>query len=120
MDEGKPQPRKVAEDEQPLEERDLVFVRGPTERGDGYSVIRSRTGNVEVGELRALRSGQPIQGEVVSLTPISGHDQLFEVDVLVEPPKEQRGRVGPARVTSNAYRQNWDAIFGGQPEDELN
>ena len=121
MDEGKRQPSSaVGEDDKPLEDRDLVFVQGRDDEGDSFRVIRSRTGQIEVGELRPLKAGQAIHGEVVSLSPVEGHEQLFDVDVLVAQPEQSRGRVGPAKVASKAYRKNWDSIFGGGGSGALN
>lgn len=99
---------------QALADRDVVLVHG--ESPTGLRVIRSRRGQIELGEVRALREGQPIHGEVVRLQP-TDTERVFEVDVVVEPPAD-RGRSGPAQVASAAYRAQWDAIFGTPAADE--
>jgi hypothetical protein len=91
-----------------LEDRDLVLVHSESETG--VRVIRSRRGSLEVGEIRALREGQPISGEVVRLAPTE-EERVFEVDVMLEA-QPRRQKSGPAQVASAAYRAQWDAIFG--------
>lgn len=101
--------------ERPLEQRDLVLLHSRSETG--VRVIRSRAGNLEIGELRAMREGQPISGEVVRLAP-TDKESLYEVEVVLEA-RPERGRSGPAQVATAAYRAQWDAIFG-QRDDTLN
>lgn len=118
---------------------DVVLLHSPTESGDGIRVVRKRQDTIELGELRPMREGQPIHGDVVRLTPREDHALLFDCEVVVpsharkepqetkpsapalpaatarapersEPTKVQHK--GPPRVTSDAYRGGWDAIFG--------
>lgn len=108
---------------------DVVLLHSPTESGDGVRVIRKREDTIELGELRPMREGQPIHGEVVRLTQREEHGLLFDCEVMVPRPAQkpaQKGAAteqktqapralahkGPARVTSDAYRGGWDAIFG--------
>lgn len=90
---------------------DVVYVHEPNEAGDGYHVLRQRQERFEVGEIRPLRQGRPIQGELVRLTPRQEGSRLFDVDVLYEPPRAP-AHAGPAHVTSEHYRHGWDEIFG--------
>lgn len=107
--------------------KDVVLLHSPTESGDGMRVIRKRDDAIELGELRPMREGQPIHGEVVRLTQREEHAMLFDCEVLVPRAKEakeetpalqskteapQLAHKGPARVTNDAYRGGWDAIFG--------
>ena len=92
---------------------DVVYVHSPCESGEGYNIIRQRSDRLEVGELRTLREGKPVVGELVKLTPRTGHDRLFDCEVLVESSPARLSRGGPAKVSSEAYRDNWDQIFGG-------
>ncbi|MBI4953033.1 MAG: hypothetical protein HY908_13445 [Myxococcales bacterium] len=118
----------------------MVFVYGKTEPDEGLRVLRARpNGDVEVGQLRSVREGQPIHGELVRLEQRPEHAQLFDVDVLLEAPSPsasgvaddhaaapaavpqepaptaRRPRAGPPQVASPAYRRNWDRIFGAWP-----
>jgi hypothetical protein len=95
------------------EDRDVVYVHSRCNSGEGYNVIRSRPGQLEIGELRELRSGQPISGDVVKLTPSETHERVYDVEVLAKAPKA-RSHPGPAHVTTDAYRERWDAIFGSK------
>jgi hypothetical protein len=117
------------------EKEDVVLLHGPTESGDGIRVVRKRDDTLELGELRPMREGQPIHGDVVRLKPREEHALLFDCEVLVPamkpkeapaapaapaptPPKEPQklAHKGPARVTSDAYRGGWDLIFGTKPK----
>lgn len=98
---------------------DVVLMHGRTDDGEGIRVLRARNGEVHTGELRALKQGVPLSGEVVALTRRPEHPLLWDVDVQckVEPPRATKGHGGPARVASRAYRRNYDAIFK-RSEDE--
>jgi hypothetical protein len=97
---------------------DVVLVDAPTERGDGYRVLRQRDNRVEVGELRALREGQALSGEVVRLHPREEHERLFDVEVMTQVPERRRGQ-GPPQVANDAYRRHWEAIFGTRRPEHL-
>jgi hypothetical protein len=90
---------------------DVLYVHKPCESGEGYRVLRQRGERLEVGEIRSMREGQPIHGQVVRLTPRQESDRLFDVDVLVDSPKSL-SRGGPPQVASDRYRRNWETIFG--------
>ena len=92
--------------------KDIALVHGPTEDGKGARVVRFKEGAVFAGEVRPLREGQPIdRDEVVRLRPMPGRGALCEVEVL-HAPEPRRGSAGPARVASDSYRRNWNAVFG--------
>ena len=96
--------------------KDLVLVHSPTEDGNGVRVIRSRREQLEVGEMRPLEEGRPIQGEVVRLTKRPELPVLFDAETIVEAPaaapRPTESRTsGPPQVASSAYRRNWDAIW---------
>jgi hypothetical protein len=98
-----------------LRPTDVLYVHGPTENGDGFRVIRQREERLEIGELRTLREGRPLSGELVKLSPRTESDRLFDVNVLYA--TEKRSDCGgPAQVATDKYRRNWDTIFGGSPE----
>jgi hypothetical protein len=95
-------------------EEDVVFVHSSTEAGDGLRVVRKRGESLELGELRGIREGQPIHGDVVKLVPREGQERVFDVEVLLKSPtpKALPARTGPAQVATTAYRANWESIFG--------
>lgn len=80
--------------------KDIVLLHSPTESGDGIRVIRQRDDSIEVGELRAMREGQPIHGDVVRLTPREDHARLFDCEVLV--PREATSALPPAAPRRDA------------------
>jgi len=94
---------------------DVVMVHSPTDDGQGYHVLRLREGNVELGAIRNIREGAPIHGDIVRLSQRAENENLFNVEVLVKNPIEAApSRTGPAQVATNAYRTNWEAIFGNR------
>lgn len=126
---------------------DVVLLHSPNEAGDGIRVVRKRQDTIELGELRPMREGQPIHGDVVRLTPREESALLFDCEVVVPSPARQETlenkpsaapssggssaraseksekkepaklpHKGPARVTTDAYRGGWDAIFGGRSD----
>src|SRR5262249_37998443 len=64
---------------------DVVLLHSPAENGEGIRVIRRREDTIELGELRPMREGRPISGEVVRLTQRKEHTLLFDCEVLVPP-----------------------------------
>lgn len=106
--------------------QDLVLVGGPSAHGAGADVLRIRDGRIETGELRALKEGQPVIGELVKLSSRPEHERLFDVEVLARgaQPKSDTPalppRKGPAKVSTDAYRSGWDAIFGKPRDDQPN
>jgi len=101
---------------------DVALLGGPTSDGKGVSILRARQGRLEAGEVRPLESGKPISGEVVSLKPRQASPFICDVESHVTTPQEAAAkqppqgdvaqrRSGPAQVASDAYRENWEAIY---------
>lgn len=112
----------------PRKPKDLVLVHGHTPDGSGLNVLRARDRQLEIGTVRPLEEGRPIQGEVVKLTPRPEMPNLYEAETQYAAPATESaapsksseeaaapsGRSashGPAQVASDAYRKNWDAIW---------
>jgi hypothetical protein len=109
---------------------DVVLVHGVTADGAGLNVIRQRNQQLELGAIHPARSGRPIHGELVKLRPRSDCPLVYDVDVQYSPTDSEprssdtaraqsRSRRGPARVASDAYRTNWDAIWAHPPKGDL-
>ncbi len=105
---------------------DVVLVAGPTEDGQGLRVVRAREDRIETGEVRPLRDGQPVTGDIVTLKPREKTPWLCDVEVQHEQrskvaandtaalaPLARPTRHGPAQVATEEYRDNWESIFGG-------
>jgi hypothetical protein len=96
---------------------DVALILHPTEDNEGFQILRQRAADSppELGTLRPLREGRPIDGEVVSLRPREGMP-LF--DVRVELPDPRRSTTdGPAQVATDRYRAGWEAIWGNTDGD---
>ncbi|MBS2019746.1 MAG: hypothetical protein JST00_43185 [Deltaproteobacteria bacterium] len=99
---------------------DVVVLGPPTSDGAGVHVLRARDEKIEAGELRALQEGRPISGEVVTLEPRKENPRVCDVRSSYVPPSHASTTTGaphkgPARVSSQAYRDGWDEIFGQKP-----
>lgn len=101
---------------------DVVILGPPTADGQGVHVLRARNERLEAGELRALREGQPVTGEVLSLAPREDMPRVCDVKESWSPPHASRApspaapHKGPAQVATAAYRDGWDQIFGARPK----
>jgi hypothetical protein len=102
------------------------LLGGRTEDQRGVRVLRARGGEagleLEVGEVRPLEEGKPIDGDVVRLKPRAGSPAVCDVDTLVRMPRRawktddvetrrRTTRTGPVQVATDRYRANWDAIW---------
>lgn len=117
---GKDEARPKRDKSTPAAKQDVVFIHSPVEEGRGFRVIRQREDRLEIGELRPTEEGRPLTGDLVRLTPREEHARLFDVEVLLEAPRPARTqRTGPAQVATDAYRSNWEAIFGAREKSTL-
>jgi hypothetical protein len=106
---------------------DVALLYAPTDDGKGARILRARDGNIEAGEVRPAKDGQPLHGaELVRLEPRPDAPCVCDVHVLHQAPKkdapapapatapalEPAGR--PAQVATEDYRLNWDRVFGGK------
>jgi hypothetical protein len=113
----------MSSDPAPPPKQDVVFVHSRSDEGESLRVIRKRDETIELGEIREAREGRPVHGELVQLRQRKEHERLFDVEVLAtreelkQPPA--LGHAGPAQVATDAYRENWEAIFGGTQEPRL-
>ncbi|MDI1484405.1 hypothetical protein [Polyangium sp. y55x31] len=118
-DEPDPPERPMATSDAPeAKAEDVVMIHSPMSDGQGYHVLRLREGNVELGAIRNMREGAPVHGDVVKLSPRKEHERLYDVEVLVKSPRPpEPPRSGPAQVATDAYRANWETIFGARRGD---
>lgn len=97
----------------PFGGRDVV-IAGPTTQS-GQACVRHKSDHtVELGEMRPVAEGRPLFGELVR---ISGDGPAYDVESVYDTASgesEASGK-GPAKVTTEAYRRGWDAIFGKRP-----
>jgi len=84
-------------------------------------VLRAREQGLELGELRPIQEGKPLAGDIVKLKPRAGMPRVCDVETQLSREEldqlsggagRRLGHAGPARVSSDAYRTNWDAIYG--------
>ena len=105
------------------------MVLDRTEDAQGYRVLRHRASDdhVELGTMRPLQEGRPIDGEVISLEPREDVPFLYNVKTeLADPRAAERAAQrrltsdGPAQIATEQYRQGWDAIWGRSSADKPN
>lgn len=99
---------------------DIAVVCGKDQHGTHILRRRSEEAPLELGLLRPLREGKPIEGEVVSLTQRPEAPILFDVkSELADPrPRPRATEDGPAQVATEAYRKGWDAVWGRRRRDQ--
>jgi hypothetical protein len=96
---------------------DVVLLGPPTSDGEGVHVLRAREERVETGELRAMKEGKPITGEVVALEPRKENPRVCDVKSSYSPPAKMLSegiKKGPAQVATKQYRENWDEVFASR------
>jgi hypothetical protein len=98
----------VADD--PPAEYDIALIGDRTDDGEGVRTLRLQPGRASIGELRPMKEGKPIHGDVVSLKPREDHPGAYDVDVQVAAPAPAP-KSGPAQVATEAYRASWTRIF---------
>ncbi len=92
--------------------KDVVVLGPPTADGDGVHVLRARNEKLEAGELRTLKEGKPVVGEIVALQPRKDDPRVCDVRESWKPPASTTPpKKGPAQVASQAYREGWEQIF---------
>ncbi len=109
---------------------DIALVHGVTSDG-GYRILRRRGDSLELGSVHPLVEGKPLQGEVVALRPRQEFPLLCDVETLFKGPApsqadvaspvaaaESRHKKGPAQVSNDSYRENWDMIWSRRKKDE--
>jgi hypothetical protein len=96
--------------------RDIAMIVDRTDDSEGLQILRRRSEDapVEVGTLRPLQEGKPLEGEVVSLRQRRDLPFLYDVKTeLADVNNPKRGTSdGPAQVATKEYRRGWDAIWG--------
>lgn len=93
--------------------QDVALLCGPTEDQKGTRILRARQGTIEAGEIRPARDGQPLRGsELVRLHPRAEAPAVCDVEVLHADEASAKSLDRPAQVATDAYRRNWDRIFG--------
>jgi hypothetical protein len=103
---------------------DVAMIVDRTEDEEGFHVIRRRGEEaVELGTLRPLKEGQPIEGEVITLRPRKDVPYVYDVKTKVPDRRQQRRLTsdGPPQVATKEYRAGWDKIWGNRrPGDKPN
>ena len=100
---------------------DRAVILGKLPEQKGVAILRQRSDDapIEAGVLRTVRDGEPIVGELVSLTRTAEDSPVCDVKVHVDartPAPEGRHK-GPPRITNEAFRSGWDALFGPDTPD---
>jgi hypothetical protein len=97
---------------------DVALIHGRTDDGRGLKIIRRRDNQIEAGAVLPVEDGKPLQGDLVRLKPRKGFPLLCDVETEFALPDsarprqtQQRTEKGPPRVTTDAYRRNWDTIW---------
>lgn len=101
---------------------DVVYVGGASPDGATLAVLRKKGQTLSMGVLRRAEEGKPVHGELLRLAPRAEDPQLCDVEVLADaraPHEAGEGGGGPAQVSTPAYREGWNAIFGARATRSL-
>lgn len=71
---------------------------------------RNRDGEISFGSFRPVKEGTPLHEGEESIRISKIGENVYKVT--------DSYRQGPAKVSTRAYRDNWDTIFGPQPVGE--
>lgn len=137
-----PTPIPGVEAASPAVTRDVVLIHGVTDDKKGLRVLRARPEGIELGEVRPVQEGQPLNHDLVRLKPREGTPYICDVHTEFSmndlPGRSGRGRApddstvttkalpekakGPAQVATQTYRDGWDAIWasGKKLSSDLN
>lgn len=98
---------------------DVALVVGPTEDQQGFRVLRKRSEDapVELGTVRPMKEGEPIDGEVVKMRPRKNVPFVYDVKSVMDAPKRFTSD-GPPQVATDEYRRGWDAIWGKRGKNQ--
>lgn len=104
---------------------DVALVLDQTDDRSGYRVLRRRdtSSEIELGTIRPLQEGRPIEGEVVSLRQRPDLPFAYDVKTELAAPERSERRFtedGPAQIATEQYRRGWDAIWGEPSRKDLN
>lgn len=99
----------------------VVLLEPPKDEGSRALILQGD--QVQEGTIGGMKEGQPLNGkEVIQLGPHPQSPFVYNLmeRVSFEPdtPEESTSK-GPAKVTSRAYRSNYDSIFGRKDDDAL-
>lgn len=116
-------PRKAKVEEPKAPSKDAILIHGVSEDGAKMAVLRAREDRVEAGIISAVKEGEPVTGELIKLTPRPEFPLVCDVETQLprgainatggSDTRATRG--GPAQVATEAYRENWDAIWKPKP-----
>lgn len=104
--------------------KDVLYPHEPYTNGRGFQGVRVRDGRVTGVSARPSVDGAPVPpgGSIVETRPLPDGRGYEVTNVLYEAPGAAE-HPGPARVSSDAYRDGWNAVWGGRkpdPTGELN
>lgn len=93
-----------------MKSKDVAFL-GPRNSDGSVPVVRKKDNEVMVGTLTPLKEGEDIskyEQEIVSVSK-NENDLGYSIKTL-------REAKGPTKVNSEAFRNNWEGIFGSKTE----
>jgi hypothetical protein len=105
----------MSEDTKPRKQH-VVLLEPPSKKG-ADALLVSDDGTVESGRIGGLKEGQPLNGkEMLRLSPHPDSPVVWNVKERVSFEGESQKSKGPAKVTNQAYRNNYDEIFGASDD----
>jgi hypothetical protein len=105
----------MADKDCPGKSKDLINIGPAVGERDHLFVRHTPSCELQAGILHVTKEGEPIP-EGTTLIQLKKHEgSMYEVEELYSRPSTSLDAPSkPAKVTSNAYRSNWDNIFGNK------
>jgi hypothetical protein len=93
-----------------MAEKDKIVIGKPVEEGSKtHHCLRQTQTGIEAGTIRLTKEGEPIYGEAVWL---SGEGPVYDVETGEAPCKASEPISKPTKVSTPAYRDGWERLWG--------
>lgn len=99
------------------------IIPGPVVNGVQCAIRHDASHGISMGSIHRMEDGKPIPSDALLVKPRDGSHIMDVVGSLSDKnglKVESNASGGPAKVTSNEYRNGWDNIFGKKLSHELN
>jgi hypothetical protein len=94
--------------------KDIMMEAGVDADGDRIGLRIKPDGTTMYQKVLPIEDGKPLRGEPVVLR---GSGPIYDVEEFGGTPGKSKG---PAKVSTNAYRNGWDNVFAAKNPHDIN
>jgi len=102
------------------EKKEDKLVFGAVQPDGSAPYVRVKDGTVERGKATAAKEGKSISPEAHLVGITKREDEWWDVAEYQEVKAAASDVKKPAKVSSNAYRQGWDGLWGTKANKDMN